>query len=441
MQEIGSIIRFIKARNIPRLSREVIWITLGKGLSIVGGLVGVRLLSEFMDPAGYGELALYMTISTLVAQLGYDPVRQAAQRFYPIALEESRLNAYYLGLRWILARMTGVIVLLAVLIYLIVRKFAPELELTALVVTLIMSVWIGISSAIGGIQQAARDRVVVAFHQSVSRLLRSLLAAGVILLLGSSSRSALIGYALGAGVMLLSHYFFLRRRMPAIYQTGIPEMEDEPRVWAKRALSYGLPLAIWGLFSWAQLSSDRWALGVFSGTNEVGLYAILYQVGYFPMLTVWEAVFAFFSPILYSWAGDASNPARLGRARKATNLVVLASLLLTGVLAILGWLLHPLIFRIVADESFWSVSWLLPLAILGGGLYAAGQIAVVSSYSGLRTQVILWPKVIVGTIGVGLNFIGAYYDGVRGVIFAIALSAAIYFAWMMWLANRRIPKP
>src|SRR5438874_2297495 len=45
---------------------------------------------------------------------------------------------------------------------------------------------------------------------------------------------------------------------------------------------YAWPFAAWGIFTWMQTASDRWALQG-RGTSEVGFYAALYQLGYYPM--------------------------------------------------------------------------------------------------------------------------------------------------------------
>jgi len=47
--------------RLCRLSREGSWVVMGQAATVIGSLAGVRLLSELLDPAAYGELALGMT--------------------------------------------------------------------------------------------------------------------------------------------------------------------------------------------------------------------------------------------------------------------------------------------------------------------------------------------------------------------------------------------
>ena len=50
--------------RIRRLSKEGAWIVLGQVTAVLGSLASVRLLTELLDPAAYGELALGMTVAT-----------------------------------------------------------------------------------------------------------------------------------------------------------------------------------------------------------------------------------------------------------------------------------------------------------------------------------------------------------------------------------------
>ena len=47
--------------RLYRLSREGPWVVMGQTATVIGALAGVRLLSELLEPAAYGELALGMT--------------------------------------------------------------------------------------------------------------------------------------------------------------------------------------------------------------------------------------------------------------------------------------------------------------------------------------------------------------------------------------------
>jgi hypothetical protein len=54
--------------RVLRLAKEGSWIVIGQISSVLGSLVLVRVLTERLDPAQYGQLALGLTVANLVNQ-------------------------------------------------------------------------------------------------------------------------------------------------------------------------------------------------------------------------------------------------------------------------------------------------------------------------------------------------------------------------------------
>jgi O-antigen/teichoic acid export membrane protein len=66
------------SERFRRLSKEGLWIVTGQVATIAGSLVGVRILTGLMTSRQYGELALGMTIATLVNQVILGPLGNGA---------------------------------------------------------------------------------------------------------------------------------------------------------------------------------------------------------------------------------------------------------------------------------------------------------------------------------------------------------------------------
>ena len=64
-------------------------------MAVAGSLASVRLLTELLNPAQYGELALGMTLATLVNQVIMGPICSGTLRYYSIASEQNDLRAYW----------------------------------------------------------------------------------------------------------------------------------------------------------------------------------------------------------------------------------------------------------------------------------------------------------------------------------------------------------
>ncbi len=170
-------------------------------------------------------------------------------------------------------------------------------------------------------QNAARQRVVVAWHDGLAPWLRFIAAVVLIGLLGAFSSVAMLGYGLASVIVLSSQFLFFRRRISVMDTTrAVPEVTHE---WTRKMYNYGWPFAVTGLFSWVHASSDRWALQIFSSTSTVGLYTVLYQIGYYPISLLANLITQLVMPVLFSRAGDGSDLARMQTVRELNKTIVL----------------------------------------------------------------------------------------------------------------------
>src|SRR5438445_2570781 len=109
-----------------------------------------------------------------------------------------------------------------------------------------------------------------------------------------------------------------------------------------------------------QTASDRWALQG-RGTSEVGFYAALYQLGYYPMTLLSGFLVQLVSPVLFSRAGDGTDPARMAQSYRLNVLIFQGSLALTALAAVVALLFHQQIFSLSVAREYRRVSPLLTL--------------------------------------------------------------------------------
>jgi O-antigen/teichoic acid export membrane protein len=202
---------------------------------------------------------------------------------------------------------------------------------------------------------------------------------------------------------------------------------------------YAWPFAAWGVFTWAQLASDRWALQAFTSTAMVGRYAVLYQVGYYPLTLLSGLLMQLAVPILFSRAGDASQPERLAHTRQLNQFLVVATIGITLVVSIAAVFLHDWIFSILVAPSFRDVSYLLPLMVLTGGLFALGQTGSLLFLTGTTTHRLVSPKVATAVLAVALMIAGAKTWGLVGVVGAGIAHTLVYAIWVLCLWQSVVP--
>jgi O-antigen/teichoic acid export membrane protein len=211
-------------------------------------------------------------------------------------------------------------------------------------------------------------------------------------------------------------------------------------LWAKKILDYSWPFATWGIFSWAQLSSDRWALGLFGTKQDVGRYAVLFQLGYYPMSMITGMILQLMAPIFYQRIGDATNKIRNASVNKLGYQLSALALIITGIAFLGGFFYHKQVFILFVDEKYSIVSCFLPWMLLSGGIFAAGQIISLNLMSQLKTYSLIAVKIVTAILGIVFNFVGAYFLGTKGIVVALILFSVVYFIWITFLSATNIEK-
>lgn len=417
--------------RLLRLSREGFWIAIGQAGVVIGSLLGVRILTGLLPPAEYGELALGLTVATFVGQVLFGPLGNGATRFYALACERGQLGDYVAALRRLILLGTGAVLLAGILA---VSGLAAigRLRLSTIVgVAVVFAILSGYNSSLNGVQNAARQRAVVALHQGLEAWAKFLVAAGLIVLLGAMSSVVLIGYSVAVLIVLWSQYLFFRRAVLA----GTTSLGDAS-VWRRKIWDYSWPFASWGLFTWAQLASDRWSLEFFSTTRDVGLYAVLFRLGYYPMQMASGMALQFLAPIFYQRAGDGRDSRKNADVSRLCRRLTVLILIVTITGVVLTSFFHNEIFETLAGKRYASASGLLPWVLASGGIFAAGQAIALDQLSKLRTRAIAPIKIATAVVGVVLNFVGAYFLGLVGVVLAGVAFSVFYFSWMVLSASR-----
>lgn len=421
--------RFTSSR-VRRLGREFIWISLGQAAAVLGAIVGVRLLTELMDPSTYGQLALGMTVATLVQQVVLGPLSNGAIRFYAPAREADALRGYLSAVGHLVLRATGGIVLAAFVLCLGLALAGQSRWIGLSAAAVCFALLTGYNSVLNGIQNAARQRAIVALHQGFASWGRFLLAAGLVLWLGANSTVAMTGYGLAILIVLISQVWFFHRTL--LSGTRLSDISrTPPDRWKKEIFTYTWPIAVWGIPTWAQLVSSRWALQLFSSTEGVGLYTVLYQLGYYPMSLASGLMLQLLAPVLFQRVGDASSTQRMEQVYVLNRQLIYITLGLTALGFVTAAVLHDLAFDVFVAPEYASVAYLLPWMLLAGGLFAAGQTASLNLMSSLESKSLMLPKVATAAFGIGLSCLGAALFGIPGVVAASVLFGAAYLIWTL----------
>lgn len=431
MKRFKSKFKFIERSRLRRLASEGSWILIGQIATVLGSLALVRVLTEHLDPVQYGELTLGLTIVGLVNQIITGGLSVGIGRFYSVAVERDDLTGYISGSRSVLKNGTTVVTCLGFCLLVGLYCFGYSQWMGLVAAALVLSLFSGYNNALNSIQSAARQRAIVAFHCGADAWLKIALAVAVMLWLGKSSTAVVIGFACSSFLITLSQFLFLRKMIPLN-----KSIAPDSHYWQWQIWKYSLPFCTFGLFTWMQQASDRWALSFFSTDVEVGQYAVLFQLGYAPITVATGALASFLLPIFYRRAGDATDQSRNMNVHRLAWRSTQLSLVATVLAVLFAFALHKSLFAILVSPKYQSVSYLFPWMLLAGGLFAAGQMLSLKLMSEIKLSKLTTIKISTALLGVLCNAVGAAYMGISGVVTGLVVFCVIYFVWMAILGRR-----
>lgn len=421
--------------RLLRVMPEAFFVIFGQVVAAAGNIFGIRVLTTLLLPAAYGELALALTGAVLAQQLVLGPIGTACVRYFAPAMENHELRIYIRSILVLFA--VGTIALAAISVGLGAILWITGYRLwLAVLVPAFVYAWISsASSMLDGIQNAARQRIIVAAHQGSGAWLRLAIIMAVARIVPADTNCILWSYTVGYLLLICSQLFFLNRTFRCF---GSSEEAKGPstRPMLKSMCQYAWPFSAWGIFTWIQNSSDRWALGAYAGLYQVGLYQSLYQVGYYPISILTQFLLQVSMPIVFQRAGSGADSARKLIAERLNNALTWVVLAATGLGTVLSFMGGHRLLALVLAPAYRSHSGLITVFILASGCFAAGQIKSLNFMTSLSTPRLIAPKVVTAIVGAGLIVVGAAYRGTNGVAEAQLAFSALYLSWIFYLDRK-----
>jgi O-antigen/teichoic acid export membrane protein len=358
--------------------------------------------------------------------VSFGPINNAVGRFYSSSAEANALADYVHAARsLILTVSAGVAVtggLATAVLAMALSRSSAELAGWSL----LFAVFSGISGAFDSLQNASRQRAIVAWHQGLGVCLRFGCAVLLTQMLGRAEM-AMAGFSLAAGIVLFSQFTFFKRAMLDLTEGNTnAERELRDRMW-----TYARPFGSWGLFTWAQGASDRWALEFFAPAGGVGLYQALYQVGNYPISMASGFLNQLIAPILYAKSGDCKDTARMKTAYAIIQALFATCAMLTLMGVFFTAIVSTQLFHLLFPPSYGTVAHLLPLVVLASGMFACGQIASFKHMLSPNPKSLVLPKIATAVLGTSLNFLGASTLGITGVAVAGICFSTTYCLWVV----------
>ena len=452
------------ARRWRALGKEASLVFTGQAAAGLGAIIGVRILTGLLPPAVFGQFALSLTV-VMILQYCYAGTSAAAMRFFVPAVEKGQ-GAAYLKAAWRMQHVRGLLAVIFVFSGIVFLMATRHVSLIPLgLAALVMAVVTSYGAFMDGLQNAARQRAIVALHQGTGSWLRLGCAALFVTTVSVSAASVLWGFAAGAAAVMASQYVFYRRIKRKFLSNAPPLQEDltarqegveeqryflrgrtkivaKTRVvestqeWRDSMTGFAWPYLIWSIPVWLQLSSDRWALDWFASSVEVGIYSALCQLAFVPIRTLTQLITQLAVPILFARAGDLTDAGRVANSRALNAKLVQIAFFWTIIAVFATMMLQAPIGYLLLDPRYHPSLPLLPVLILSAGLFATAQLAEIQIITLNQTACLMRPKITVAIFACVAFLVGAYQFGLAGVAWGSVLANAVMLAWI-WRINTR----
>jgi O-antigen/teichoic acid export membrane protein len=343
------------------LVKDGVWVASTQMLAALGTLAGVRLLTEFMTPADFGEMSLWLGAVALFTATLANPTMQALLRFYPEYAQSGQDNAARKVARHQIEKLLlWSLPLILMLVWLAFAKGWTSLTLL-LLFALVLCVDIARMQNMA-VLSASRNQKAYGMWLAAEAWLRPAFAVFAMYFWGVSLVSILAGYFVASLILWLAF------RTIAPSAAANAEAADLESI-SKRFWHYSWPLLPLGLVGWLSGVGDRYIIGGILGIADVGLYAAVYGLASKPVLMIGAIVETTLRPVYQQAVVSGDEVLQKKCLQKWLGMLMLCS----GIGLTLAFLMHEWLANTFLGPAFRSGSTLIPWLVLAHILLVLAQ--------------------------------------------------------------------
>jgi O-antigen/teichoic acid export membrane protein len=246
---------------------------------------------------------------------------------------------------------------------------------------------------------AVLKRGAYAIHLNIIQWLRFPLAAIFFYYFKASTSSILVGFILAFIIAAIFDFIIWKS-----IRTDQPKQKINPSDF--NIFSGYMPIWI-GFFVWFTTFYDRLAIEKIHGEDLLGIYFVLIQIAYMPVIELMRSSANFLFPLFYD------------QNRKMTNIKLIlfvTSLFFSVWLFLL--LTHQWIFSWLVGEQYRGYSWLLPWLFLAAVLNAAAYLFQARFYQAHTMKTLLLIRGMTALLHFGTVTLFAWLYAIEGLVFA-----------------------
>jgi O-antigen/teichoic acid export membrane protein len=391
-------------------------------------LVLMPLLTRYLEPAEYGQVAIFQSLYVALAALvTLEVVGGATLKYFQCDGQPRLLTGYVTSCLQIIV-VSGLVC--AGLIAVVNEVIAVDIGLPVfwLFASLVYAVSAGVIQLRLGQWQARGDALPYGLMQSSQALLNCLLSILLVagLSLGVDGRLAAMTVAVVIPAFIA--VFLLGR-------DGLLDCSAANGHIRIEALKFGIPLIPHALGGFLFSLADRLVIATALNLEQAGLYSVAMQLS-LSLGLVFAAVNNAYAPWLYGQLSTAGANHRLQLVRKTY-----LSFGAIGISVALVWLSGPWILRLLAGSAYDEAANLIGWLAIGQGFVGMYFAVVGYMFFEKKTALISACSVVTGVASIFFLIVAVRHAGVEGAAKSFAFSMGVRFLVFWWAANRCHPMP
>lgn len=404
---------------------EFFWVLVGNIANIIGIMAVIKIMSYFLTPSEYGLYYLGITVSVFASQIFFGPFGNGFTRYFLVSENNNDFNSFLSSSFTLLLKLTKLILFTAILFFIILYFFYGIGNFLYFISLIIIAIFTGYTSIIYSYFHITRQRRVIAIYQIIDAVIKISFVYISLLYFAKKTENVLVSIAIGSLIIFLHQSYYLIKKQK--FNINIVAKSDIN--WSQKIFQFSYPFAIWGVFGWLQISSDRWFLGFYKSSSEVAKYAIIFQLGYYPPSIIIGNIVQTITPLLYHKAGDGNNHILLAESTNVTRKITLLSILITIIGFFIAMFFSSFFLKLLSNPRYVELSYLFPYMVISGGIFATAQILSIDFQSRMKIRQLLYIKIVTSIFGIILSGVAIYYFGLIGsVISSVGFSLSYLFA-------------
>jgi len=423
-QKRSKLVQPRKSLGLKDLVKDTLFFLPAKAVPAVVGLLAVAVYTRLLSPKEYGQYVLIITSISILSTIFLGWLNQANLRFFEENRETTRFSVFISTSFFSFLALLFLVILLWYTSTVFLERYTekeiiPLLRLGGIV----LIVHAGYSFIIN-ILRAERKALHYSLFTSLDVIGRLGIAVLLIYFLALGPKGILWAHVIATGLLSFWGFAWFYRRWKVSFAAFTPSMLRE-------FASYGLPLVALSISELILSVSDRYIIGYFLGTDDVGVYAAGYNIASVGVSFFFMPLILAGFPILVQ-AYEREGEVRVRYILK--NYLGMYFLILLPVVAGIS-ALSPFIVDIVLGSDYVAARDIIPWVAIG--TFFLGLSLCVNKPIQLKkaTKLLVYPIILVSLLNISSNILLIPNFGIIGAAIATSISYFANFGLTLWLSR------